>query len=107
MHSINRAENAKALVQEIFGIKFHSAFPKQVKTDCDDDCGGCGIYPNIMRGRRGAQMLAESGSAVSTDGDKIYMYIVYQLTNAECKHFFIDIVQFQMFWKIISLFIKI
>lgn len=64
LKNIYSAENAKALVQKIFGVKFHPAFPKQVKTECDDECGGCGIYPNTYRGRRGAQLLAEVGKQV-------------------------------------------
>ena len=61
---LSRAETAKELIQKVFGIKFHKAYPNQVKTECDDNCGGCGIYPNIMRGRRGVQLLAEQGRPV-------------------------------------------
>ena len=62
-----RVDEAKTLVLKIFGIKFHPAFPNQVNMECNDACGGCGIYPNVLYGRKGIQLLAEPGHQVSPE----------------------------------------
>ena len=49
-------------------MKFDPGFPNQVRTQCDEECGGCGIYPNMHHERAGVQLLSLKGSYVSLCG---------------------------------------
>jgi hypothetical protein len=53
-------------VYKQFGIKFHPAFPKRVRDECDEECG-CGMYPSHMYGRVGVQLMVDVEEPVSLE----------------------------------------
>ena len=55
---------AKEFIFEVFGMKFHPAFPDTERDECDDVCD-CGIYPSHMYGRVGVQLMIDEGAPVS------------------------------------------
>ena len=68
-------EKSINLIQKSVGLRFHHAFPGLINYECNPECGGCGVYPNIHEGRKGVQLVATENSWVclahnlSHDGD--------------------------------------
>lgn len=57
-------EKSTQLLQQSLGLKFHHKFPRQIRYECDEDCGGCGMFPNIYHGRSGVQLFADENTWV-------------------------------------------
>ena len=66
-------EQAATYAHAFLGMQFHSTFPNQVRTECDESCGGCGIYPNMLNGRAGVQLVTSKGD------DVCYLWLIYKM----------------------------
>ena len=61
---ISRIASSVGKIQSILGMRFHHNFPKLPNYACHSECGGCGIFPNVYRGRRGVQLVTRENSWV-------------------------------------------